>query len=222
MLVRYVTKLKGTIMLSKYFLFLFLLSNIIVCSNQKKENQFEINLPNGWMKISKETVEFLVSEKIFPSKMPAYGNYDYLYQLKSNDTLFSFPYIIIQINDNKRLAESELKSYGSKYFKYDATTNYLWKYSDSTIEVIIPTEKGTINVFCYSSKNNYPIIKNDFKHIVNSIFIYPDIKYSSNFFYNIPVLGDIIYSFIGTKIFFLIIIILLLVTRKFKNKKGVT
>ena len=169
------------------------------------------------MKVSKETVEFLVSEKIFPSKMPAYVNYDYLCQLKSNDTLFTFPYILIQINENERLTKSELKSYGSKYFKYDATMNYLWKYSDSTIEVIIPTEKGTINVFCYSSKNNYPIIKNDFDHIVNSIFIHPDIKYSSNFFYDIPILGNIIHSFDSTNILFLTIIIALLISRKYKK-----
>jgi hypothetical protein len=174
------------------------------------------------MEASKETVEFLVSEKILPSKMPAYENYDYLYQLKSNDTLFTLPYILIQINNDKRLTKSELKSYGSKYFKYDAATNYLWKYSDSTIEVIIPTEKGTINVFCYSSKNNYPVIKDNFEQIVNSIFIYPDIKYSSNFFYDIPILRDIIYSFNRMSIFFLIIIIVLLVTRRYKNKKVIT
>ena len=209
-------------MFKKFILFLFLLSNISICSIHKQEKQFEINLPNSWMKVSKETVDFLISEKILPSKMPAYENYDYLFQLKSDDTLFTLPYILLQINENKRLTKSELKSYDSKYFNYDATTNYLWKYGDSTIQVIIPTEEGTINVFCYSSKSKYPIFKKDFEHIINSIFIYPDIKYSSNFFYDIPILGDIIYSFNSTNIFFLTLIIILIVTRKYKYKKEVT
>ncbi len=205
-------------MAKKLLLILFFLSNIIVCSNSRKHNDFDMYLPDSWMKLSKETVEFLVTEKNYPSKISGNDNFDYLYQLKSNDTLFSTPYILVCLNNSERLRRGELKSYGSKFYKYDPATDYLWKYNESSLEVIIPTEKGTINVFCYSTKENFPLIKNDFKRIVNSIFVNPDIKYSSNFLLDIPYLEKFIKSINTTNIFFLTIIIALLLSRRIQKK----
>jgi len=208
-------------MTKKFFLFIFLISNIILCSNNKKHSEFEMYLPDGWMKLSKETVEFLITGENYPTKTSASDNYDYLYQLKSNDTLFSTPYILVSLNNSGRLRRGELKSYGSKYYKYDAATNYLWKYNESSLEVIIPTEKGTINVFCYSSKENFLKDKNDFKRIVNSIFVNPEIRYSSSFLLDIPVLDKIIKLINTTDIALLVLIIVLIariITLKYKIK----
>ncbi|HVO74849.1 MAG TPA: hypothetical protein VMT35_12550 [Ignavibacteriaceae bacterium] len=204
----------------KIILYLFLSVNFGICNNDYRKSEYEISLPEGWIEVSKETADFLIAEENFPSKTPAYEKYDYLYELKSNDTLFTFPYILIQINNSERLTKRELKNYGSKYFKYDAATNYLWKYGDSTLEVIIPTEKGTINIFCYSSKEKFQNSKEEFKDIVNSIFINPKIKYSSNFILEIPILKEIIYSFNKLNLFFLAVIIFLLSARRIKHKKA--
>lgn len=98
---------------------------------------------------------------------------------------YSFTTIQINtiLNNSRRLTKSELKNYGSKYFKYDPVTNYLWKNNDSSLKVIIPTENVTINMFCYASQNNFPVFKDDFKHIVNSLFVNPQINTAAILFW---------------------------------------
>ncbi len=193
--------------MKKLFLFLYLISNIILYSYDKKQKDFEIVLPCDWVNVTRETAEFLVLQKDYPANDPAYENYDYLFQHKWNDTLFSTPYILICVNYNKRLTKSQLKEYGSDYYRYDPETNYLWKYKESTLEVIIPTEKGTINVFCYSTKTNFSTDKTVFKKIVNSIFVNPDIRYQSNILRDIPIIGKLFETISNTDAVVLVIIV---------------
>jgi len=50
---------------------------------------------------------FLINKLNYPKGTPEISNYDYLIQKDPLDTLFTLPYILIQIQENGRLSKSE-------------------------------------------------------------------------------------------------------------------
>lgn len=90
----------------------------------------------------------------------------------------------------------------------------------SHLNVIIPTNLGTINVYCYSSESKFAENKESFKKFVNSIILFPDIKYEPNFLRDNPFLNDVIYE--GKYVNILLLITMgILFSRRIKSKRDV-
>lgn len=179
-------------MKTQFILIFLAITSLIYCENNNPKYLF--NEVDGYVQISKKTVEFLVDKMNVTIKELSPGQYDYIFQKTPFDSLFVLPYIRIQINEYGRLTKSELEKYGSKYYKYDPTTNYLWQEKNDQLNVIIPTNLGTINVFCYSTKENFVKDKESFKKFINSIGLFPDVKYKASFIRDIPLINDVFYE----------------------------
>lgn len=152
---------------------------------------FSVVIPSNWIAMSYETADYLRSELHFTDQFSVRSKYDHLVQRKTNDTLFSYPCFLIQRNNSNRLTKNELKSFDSKLFSLDPGTLYLWGYRDSLIEVIIPTEEGTINVFCNSTSSDIKKNKEEYTRFINSIALNPRLKYRESVMNDIPLLGDL-------------------------------
>jgi hypothetical protein len=127
-----------------FILLIWSLTSFVYCGRNNPKYFF--NEVEGYVRISKETSGFLVDKMKFPIKNQSSDNYDYIFQKFPIDTLFEYPYIRIQINENSRLTKSELEELGKKFYKNDPNTHYLWQENRSQLNVIIPTNLGTINV----------------------------------------------------------------------------
>ncbi len=165
------------------------ISQAVFSQRQISTDLLSIDLPPGWILISNETVDFLRNDLNYTIQFPVpTKKFDQLLQRKSSDSLFVKPYFLIQQTSSGRLAKSELQSFNSPLFTFDPQTNYLWGYRDTVIEVIIPTEEGTINVFCYSSPSDLKKNKDRYTKIINSISVNPDLWYRESIINDTPVL----------------------------------
>ena len=207
-------------MLKSLIILLLMATNLSFGDYLNSTDQYRIVLPDNWVQVQKETVRFLYEEMNFPAKEPAYGKYTYAYLTKPIDTLFKYPYILVQINNMGRLSWSEVKDMEPGVLKFDPETYYSWGESDTILTVIIPTHKGTINIFCYADKNDFPAYKKVFKNIINSIVVSTDLNYRRNIFRDMPVLGEIFWgdNSTGRLVFvFMILSIIVTVVRKRKD-----
>lgn len=156
---------------------------------------FSITLPDGWILISSETADFLRREMNFAIRFPVpTKKYDFIIQRRSGDTLFAAPYIGIQRNITARMTKNELQSFNSALFTLDPQSNYLWGFRDTLIEVFIPTEEGTINLYCHTTALDLKKNKDVYKRIINSVFIEPQYQYKENALRDLPVIGSILYE----------------------------
>lgn len=203
-------------MKSKITLVFLFFNTLLFCNNPRQTESFYIELPEGWIQIPGETVQFLIKEVNRPALNPVYENYSYLYQNKSKDTLFTLPYMLIQVSKNGRPDKSELA--GTKGMKSDKDTGYLWSIKDSVINVIIPTEQGTINIICVSSLQDFNDNKAFFKNIINSMIVALDITYKDDFIHNTPVVRDIVKKENFSTILFFILIAVVFAARVYKRK----
>ncbi len=203
------------------FLLLILLSNYSFCKNENTHPFFINNSNEMWTEISDETIDFLVNHLKYTKLEPGYSHYEYLYQLSPIDTLFNAPYIVVQVNNSGRLTWKEIQSFRSASYKYDSQKKYLFKYADAKLYAIIPTNRGTINIYCYAKNIISNRKDNQFISFVNSIELLPSQKYNKNFVRDIPILGDLLWNTELIKILLIIIAILLLL-RFTGRKKQVT
>lgn len=155
---------------------------------------FSITLPDGWVLMSNETADFLRHELNYKSRFTVRLPYDFILQKRTGDTLFSFPSIFIKNNPNGRLSLNELESFSSSLFSLDQQTQYLWGFRDTVIEVFIPTEEGTLNVFCYSTALDLKKNRERYSQLISSILINPALVYKKNAIRDIPILGHILYG----------------------------
>lgn len=205
-------------MKSKTILFLILvLNSIILCNNPRQNEEFYIELPGNWIQIPRQAVNFLVKELNRPAVIDLdFEKYDYLYQFKSNDTLFTLPYMLIQVHNYRRLSKSELMD--TKNFTYDKATGYLWSETDSTINVIIPTEKGTINIYAVSDLRNSVTNKPVLQKMIKSIIVAHDLKYKDDFIHNTPILRDVVKRENLSNIIIITFVIVVLAARIYNRK----
>jgi hypothetical protein len=205
-------------MIRKLLLSLCLLSSVAFTQGSHETSQYMVGLPDGWTQISRETADFLLTELNFPINPHSAQKYDYLYQHKLGDSLFTLPYILVQFNAGARIRSGELKNLGANTFQYDPETHYLWGFRDSTLEVIIPTEQGTINFFCYSSKAGFPTDKAQFVQIIRSVRVNPSIAYKKNILRDLGIISQYFYRDENIH-FVLIVSIIALIVARFKTRK---
>lgn len=74
------------------------------------EDDFTIHLPWDWEQIPKEVIDKFIQDftKMAPSAPKMH--YDYVFQ-KSSNRWFQYPYVLVQVNNNGKIPESQLKSY---------------------------------------------------------------------------------------------------------------
>jgi hypothetical protein len=200
-------------------LVLILLSLVVLAQNVKQPPQFEVTLPAGWMQLSHETGDFLTQQLNYHTSTQPRQPYDYLYQRKSSDSLFTLPYVLVQVHAAPRLTVRELESFGKKNFLYDAQSHYLWGYRDSVIEVIIPTNDGTINLFCYSSKADFPLYKDQFVQILHAVRVQEPLMYRHNFFRDIPMMDHFFHNY-NVNGFLILLVIVVLIIARVQSKKS--
>jgi hypothetical protein len=179
-------------MRTKTILLFIVLTGIIYCGNNYSKYSF--SEVAGYVQISKETAQFLMDKMEFPFKAQTMEGYDYIFQKYPLDTLFVHPYIRVQINESGRLLKSELAEFEKDHYNYDPEKKYLWQENESQLNVIIPTNLGSVNIYCYSTSDKFANDKESFKKFVKSISIDPDIKYEPNFIRDSPVLNKILYE----------------------------
>ena len=184
---------------------------------------FSITLPDGWVMMSSETADFLRHELNYESRFTVRSQYDLVLQKRTGDTLFSFPSIFIKNNPNGRLTLNELDSFSSSLFSLDQQTQYLWGFRDTVIEVFIPTEEGTVNVFCYSTALDLKKNSERYSELIRSINIKPSLVYKKNAIRDIPILGHILYGRIYRERIITIVIVTMIagfIIRKNKGRDG--
>lgn len=206
----------GCNMKTKTFLIVLFLTGILFCGNSRQTREFYIELPESWIQIPAESVQFLIREMHRPALDPLYAEYTYLYQPETNDTLFTVPNIIIQVNKSGRLLKSDLNN--AKGMKLDRSNNYLWSVRDSSINVIIPTEEGSVNIFCTSDLNGFSANKALFENVIKSIIIAHDLVYKDDFFHNTPVIREIFRKEYRSNLIFILIIIGIVGIRAYRRK----
>jgi len=195
------------------------MTSIIYC--QKDDHKYFFNEVDGYTRISKETADFLVDKIKLPIKRQSMDNYDFIFQKCPLDTLWKIPYIRVHINENGRLTKSELQEYGKEYYIYDASTNYFWQEKSDQLNVIIPTSLGSINIYCYTTKENFVKDKESFKKFINSILLSRDVKYKTSIIRDIPIINDIFYTGKYLTLLFVLAFGIIYWTRK-KNKRIIT
>lgn len=191
-------------MIKKIFTILLLMTVII--NGQTKKTGCFFSEPEGYVKVSWETFLFLTNNMEIPLKKHSpQNNFDYMFIKAPVDTLFKLPYIMVQINERGRFRNSDIADLAKNKFRLDYNTNYLWQEGNDHIQVIIPTQFGSINVFCRTSEENFAKDEVLFKKFINSIVIYNDSKYSTNILRDIPVLNKILFegSPLGAILFFM-------------------
>jgi len=68
---------------------------------------YDISLPNNWVAIPADVLEYYVAEV---SKMTGrQEKYDHAYQLSNSKDWFKLPYILVQINRDKKIPYSDIK-----------------------------------------------------------------------------------------------------------------
>lgn len=179
-----------------------------------QNNEFSIELPEGWIEIPADTISVKMKEsvKIFPD-IPE-EHYDYGYQIKKNKFIVC-PYILIQIENIGRLSENEweeLTQYSlendiEEYYpnssfdlqtdkiNYDPKANIFWMKFDlnldnivenSGIRTMIPTEKGFIKMTGYSLRKDFSEYSPIFLKIAKSIQPSYSLKYKTRISDNLP------------------------------------
>ncbi len=204
-------------MAKKIGLVFFLFASVIYC--QRWSNKYLFNEVDGFVKLSKETMNVLVDKMNYPIKDKHIDDYEYIFQKFPLDTLLVCPYIRIQINEYGRLRKSELENFTNSYYKYDSENGYLLKEKEDQLNAIIPTNLGTINIYCYSTKENYSKDKESFKKFINSIMLFPDVKYKASFVRDIPFINDVFYEgkHLIAIIMFISIVVIFLMRKKSKR-----
>jgi len=201
-------------MWKKFILIFIVLTSAIFCDSNSSKYLF--NDGYGYISISKETVNFLIDKMHFPVRIQSPERYDYIYQKYPFDTLMAFPYIRVQINERGRLSKAELLEFKKDHYKYNPETHYLWQENSFQLNVIIPTQLGTINIFCYSSDNKFASDKESFYKIINSIVLATDLKYKPSFVRDIPFLNNLIFG--GGGVIYMVLIVIIGVTISIRRK----
>jgi hypothetical protein len=210
--------LKGVAMLRNCILLLCVFTSIVTAQSVKDARIYTVTVPAGWIQASTETVDFLAQDLHYTVLPHADQKHEFLYQRSSHDSLFTLPYILVNINDAPRLTARELKRFGTKNFNLDAETNVLWGLRDSALEVIIPTDHGSINVFCYSSKADYHSTREQLVQIVRSIRVHPSSEYKKSFFRDMPFVDYLFHDYHLNGILIALLIAALIVARA-RSKK---
>jgi|GEM_PF-5022746 hypothetical protein len=130
-------------------LLLCVLAGFVYCKDNKQKYYFEE--VDGYVQISKETSDFLAKKLNFHISIKSGEKFDYVFQKLTVDSLLAAPYIMVQINESGKMTESALKEFEKYNYKYDAKTHYLWKENGTQLNVMIPTNLGSLNVYCFSS-----------------------------------------------------------------------
>ncbi|MFA7419155.1 MAG: hypothetical protein WCZ90_05655 [Melioribacteraceae bacterium] len=186
-------------------IFLALILVTVITNSQSKRTKSFFSETDGYVKVTWDTYLFLANKMEVPlKKNTPQNNFDYMFIKTPVDTLFKLPFIVVQINERGRLRKADLTDFVENRYRLDVQTNYLWKEGSDQLHVIIPTKYGSINIFCRSSVENFAKDKDSFKKFVNSIVLYNDTKYSTNFLRDIPILNRILFesSPLGTVLFF--------------------
>jgi hypothetical protein len=194
-------------MIKKIFTILVLLA--VTTNGQTKKTGCFFSETDGFVKVGWDTFLFLANMMEVPIKKNSpQDNFDFMFIKTPVDTLFKLPYIMVQINERGRFSRSDIEDLVKNQFRLDYNTNYLWQEGNDHIQVIIPTQFGSINVFCRSSEADSANDKVSFKKFINSIVLYKGTKYSTNFLRDIPVLNKILFegSPLGAILFFTVVI----------------
>jgi hypothetical protein len=200
-------------MLQKILLALLLVVTMMPAQSGKVTDQYLVSLPSGWMQVPADGMDLLTQDLKFTAVPHADQKFSYLYQRISRDSLFTLPYILVQVNDAPRMTAKELKSFGTKNFNLDPATNILWGLRDSTLEVIIPTSHGSINVFCYSSKRDYRANKEQFVEIIRSMRLQPPFVYQESVLRDLPLVDYIFRDYRVNGLLITLFIAMLIVAR---------
>jgi len=181
---------------------------------------YTIVLPSDWVQIPNGAVLAFTDQLKQSVSASAIQYPDYGFQLASADRWFTYPYILFQIHNDGRVAESEFKnlprldqsiregaqqgeamaksllSYvqlGKTY--YDPTNHVLWitgrlSAQDGrairAVSATCLTERGSLQVMCYSTEEDSDRYCKLFENVVNQIvFDYP-LKYKLSIVDSIP------------------------------------
>lgn len=96
------------------FLVVAWLSTMVLANAVAKEfdseKGFKLNLPADWIAIPKQALNQFSAhlKKVAPDA--ARPQYDFGFQLRASQNWFEYPYILVQVKNNGRLPESELKN----------------------------------------------------------------------------------------------------------------
>lgn len=204
--------------MKNFILLITIFSCLIYCEN--KEARYLFLETEGYHQISKETIEFLIKKQNHPANFSCYDKYDFLFQKEPFDTLFTYPNIQIDINERERIQKSDLEKFLTLYYKYDKNTHYLWKYQKSKLHVIIPTNYGSINVYCYSTDENFEKDKIEFERFISSIIISDEAKYQGTFIRNSDLLYYLFYEGASSSVFGLIALFCGIITTIILSKRN--
>lgn len=176
----------------KIFILLGFITVQLIAGN--KEQRYEFFEKDGYKKITKETVEFAKENLNVKVNYPGYEAYDFLFQKEPFDILMKEPYMLVQINESQRIPMSGLKKMSGSIYRFDKETNILWRMLKDKLNVIIPTNYGSVNVYCYSTKESFEKDKIEFEKFINSIAISKEAKYNSTFIRESEFLYDLFYN----------------------------
>jgi hypothetical protein len=198
------------------FLLIFITFTAIIYSDPQNNN-YMFNEVDGYVRISKETSQYLVEKMNYPCNVLLLEKFDYIFQKYPFDTIMAFPYIRVQINESGRLTNADLLEFAKDRYKYDPVTHYLTQENPSQLNVIIPTQLGTINIFCYSADYKFDSDKKSFVKFVNSIILSSDVKYKPSFIHDNPIINNVIHA--GKSILLLLFLAIIVIVR-IKNRKN--
>jgi hypothetical protein len=163
-----------------------------------KKNEFSIVIPDDWIDIPKNIIDFHFesANKILNENV---SGFDYGFQSKESKAWFEFPYILIQINNKNRLPLSDWKkldkysfnkidnkivsSTSIEEFAWEDISKRIWMRMGfnvknigevTCISGIIPTNVGYIQIYVYDLKSSYNI--NESLYIDYILSVKPDIS----------------------------------------------
>ena len=212
---------KNLIMIYKSTIIFFLIVvSKIFCNSQ--ENRYSFYEVEGYSMFSKDSIDILIENQEYPTNPQQFAKYEYIFLKLPIDTLFSTPYIQIKISEYSKLSESELKEIASDLYEYDQETHYLWRVWNSRLDAIIPTNYGTINIYCYSDKVNFYNDKKEFISFVNSIELSESAKYKVRVIFDNPLFNEIVMFFKNNWMFLVIIILVRRISKVFDSRRKIT
>lgn len=178
---------------------------------------FTLKLPANWVQIPGEILNEHSGklQQASPDKeMPAY---DYGFQLSGAGHWLACPYILVCLNQTGRIPEGKIKKLtkekdGSQPIeekisgipntevediRYDPNDHTLWMTFLADAEGVRGlvatklTQKGCIQIVCYSSDQDFPEYRGLFENIVKNIYLSKDLKYKSRITDSIPIISQV-------------------------------
>uniref|UniRef100_I2Q564 Uncharacterized protein n=1 Tax=Desulfovibrio sp. U5L TaxID=596152 RepID=I2Q564_9BACT len=82
-----------------------------------KNKYFSITLPPGWISVPANIIKSTEDEIVSRSNKPSIQRNDYAFQQNNTSRWFSYPYILIQINNSGRIQEAKLQKISEQSFQ---------------------------------------------------------------------------------------------------------